>query len=63
MRRSKPHSTPEQISLLKLANFLPKQMVAWEAVLKFIFILYGGARGPGKSRWLRWSLHMDSALA
>lgn len=37
------------------ANFLPKQLTALELMWKHEFVLYGGARGPGKSYWLRWA--------
>ena len=35
---------------------IPKQRHAWDKVWLARYVLYGGARGPGKSRWLRWSL-------
>jgi hypothetical protein len=43
-------------SIVKLRNFLPKQNEAWDSLQKYTYVLYGGARGPGKSYWLRWSL-------
>lgn len=45
---------PKVIRLSGVVNFTPKQQVACEAVLAKRFILYGGARGGGKSYWLRW---------
>lgn len=38
----------------ELANFTPRQMDAWKAVTSMRYVLYGGARGGGKSRFLRW---------
>lgn len=38
-----------------LFNFLPKQQQAFEAMADHRYILYGGARGPGKSYFLRWA--------
>lgn len=38
----------------ELANFTPKQKVAYAASQKYRYTLYGGARGGGKSRLLRW---------
>jgi len=40
----------------ELANWTPKQKQALDAMYKELFVLYGGARGGGKSRWLRWAL-------
>lgn len=40
----------------ELVGFLPKQWAAWGKCLHHVFTLYGGARGPGKSYWLRWAL-------
>lgn len=39
-----------------LANWTPKQEEALRATGDYRFVLFGGARGPGKSYWLRWSL-------
>jgi phage terminase large subunit len=36
--------------------FTPKQREAFESTFTHRYILYGGARGGGKSRWLRWWL-------
>lgn len=49
-------NTGTTYELDKLTNFLPKQLTAWEAMWLHRYVLYGGARGPGKSYWLRWSL-------
>ncbi len=34
---------------------LPRQREALDALYRGKYILYGGAAGPGKSHWLRWS--------
>jgi phage terminase large subunit len=39
-----------------LIKFTERQMQAWLAIFTHRFILYGGARGGGKSRFLRWAL-------
>lgn len=36
-------------------EFLPRQVDAEEASERFKYVLYGGARGPGKSFFLRWA--------
>lgn len=36
--------------------FTPKQKDAYVAMGRYKYLLYGGARGGGKSRWLRWAL-------
>jgi hypothetical protein len=53
----------------KLLGFFPKQKEALDALYSSRFVLYGGARGGGKSRWLRWSaadylvaMHQDLGL-
>jgi phage terminase large subunit len=46
----------ELLSWDKLVGFTPKQLQAYKAIHKYKFVLYGGARGGGKSRWGRWSL-------
>ncbi len=38
------------------ALFTPKQKDAYVAMGQYKYVLYGGARGGGKSRWLRWAL-------
>lgn len=45
-----------EIGISEIVKFLPKQEIAFQAVQDHRFVLYGGARGPGKSFWLRWSL-------
>lgn len=45
----------EQVKFSELANFFPKQRMAWEAMKVYKYLLYGGAMGGGKSRWLRWA--------
>lgn len=47
---------PKEVGILELADFLPKQLTAFEAMADYRFILYGGARGGGKSHFLRWTL-------
>ena len=37
-----------------LCNFTPKQWLATEAADNHRYTLFGGSRGPGKSRWVRW---------
>jgi hypothetical protein len=44
----------EEVSFAELCNFTPKQWAASDAADAHRFTLFGGARGPGKSRWLRW---------
>ena len=39
-----------------IEHFTPRQLEAWSATSTYRYILYGGARGGGKSRWLRWTL-------
>jgi phage terminase large subunit len=43
------------IRLTELVQFLPKQQQAFDALFTHGYILYGGARGPGKSYFLRWA--------
>jgi phage terminase large subunit len=50
----RPANTKEVI-LSELVSWLPKQQQAYEAIWTHRYILYGGARGPGKSYFLRWS--------
>lgn len=38
-----------------LMHPLPKQEEAMDAIYNHKYVLYGGAAGPGKSYWLRWS--------
>lgn len=46
----------EDVDWDDLCNFTPKQLIASDAAETHLFTLFGGARGPGKSRWLRWWL-------
>ena len=48
----------QRASLADLCRFhtVPKQLHAYELTKSKKFVLYGGAAGGGKSRWLRWSL-------
>lgn len=46
----------EQVNFSELCSFHPKQWEAAEAVADHKYTLFGGARGPGKSYWLRWML-------
>jgi hypothetical protein len=39
-----------------LVAFTPRQQDAMRAVYSHRYVLYGGARGGGKSYWLRWAL-------
>src|SRR3990172_532839 len=49
-------TTQTDIGWRELTSFTPKQQIAAEAMYTHRYILYGGARGGGKSRWLRWAL-------
>lgn len=42
------------IPFSELAHFTTKQQIATEAADARRYALFGGARGPGKSYWLRW---------
>ena len=44
----------KEVKMSELLSFFPKQKEALEAVKEYKFVLYGGAMGGGKSRWLRW---------
>jgi len=46
----------QAIDWRELTGFTPKQITAAEAMYSHRYILYGGARGGGKSRFLRWAL-------
>lgn len=46
----------EAVKFSKLANFTPRQIEANNAVNLYKYVLFGGAKGGGKSRWLRWEL-------
>lgn len=43
-----------RIEFSQLCGFTEKQWVATEAADNYKYTLFGGARGPGKSYWLRW---------
>jgi len=45
-----------EIRLSDIIRFTEKQSTAKDACFTHRFVLYGGARGGGKSRWLRWML-------
>ena len=44
------------IRVSELIQFTERQKQAWAALFSHRFVLYGGARGGGKSRFLRWAL-------
>jgi hypothetical protein len=46
----------ERIAFSTLCGFTPKQWLATETADTHRYTLFGGSRGPGKSRWLRWYL-------
>jgi hypothetical protein len=46
--------TGKTIVFSELCGFTPKQWEATEAADSHRYTLFGGARGPGKSYWLRW---------
>ena len=48
--------TTTTVRLSELFGFTPKQQAARDACFSHRFVLYGGARGGGKSYWLRWML-------
>lgn len=49
----------EEVPFSRLAGYTPKQIEAVRALNQHKYVLYGGARGGGKSRWLRWvALHL-----
>lgn len=52
----KTGSELQQVSLSELAKFTPKQLEATQAADTHRYTLYGGARGGGKSHWLRYYL-------
>lgn len=43
-----------RLAFSEMCGFTPKQWLATEAADAHKFTLFGGARGPGKSYWLRW---------
>lgn len=44
------------VRITDLIKFTARQLEAWNALFSHRFVLYGGARGGGKSRFLRWAL-------
>jgi hypothetical protein len=44
----------EKVKFSELCNFTPKQLLATKQADLFVYSLFGGAAGPGKSYWLRW---------
>lgn len=45
------------VRMSTLCNFHPRQQAAWDAIRDGAkYVLYGGAMGGGKSRFLRWAL-------
>lgn len=51
-----PAALAGDIRVSELFRWTDKQRQAVDACFTHRFILYGGARGGGKSRWLRWML-------
>lgn len=49
-------TAPAEVKVSELFGFTEKQALARDACFTHRFVLYGGARGGGKSRWLRWML-------
>lgn len=52
----RPAAGPAVVDFWKLASLLPKQIRFLRLSTQHRFMLYGGARGGGKSRLLRWGL-------
>ena len=44
----------DYIAIKEICSFFPKQMEAWEAAKTHKYTLYGGTKGAGKSRWIRF---------
>lgn len=49
-------TTPAAVKITELVDFTDKQNEAKDACFTHRYVLYGGARGGGKSYWLRWML-------
>lgn len=47
--------TPKTIKFSDLVHFTDKQKLATRTLKDKTYVLYGGARGGGKSFWLRWA--------
>jgi len=47
---------PTTYNLADYFNPFPRQQAAWQATYDHRYVLYGGARGGGKSKFLRWWL-------
>lgn len=47
-------ATPQHQKFSEMCGFFDKQWLATETADRHLYTLYGGARGPGKSYWLRW---------
>lgn len=45
---------PKTVRFSELCNFTPRQLEATQAADNYRYMLFGGARGPGKSFWLRY---------
>jgi hypothetical protein len=45
-----------EIAFSELCQFTGKQLLAKDASDGYLYTLFGGSRGPGKSYWLRWNL-------
>jgi phage terminase large subunit len=50
------NATDQKIKTSELIQFTDRQQEATDALFTHRYILYGGARGGGKSWWLRWAL-------
>lgn len=50
-----PNDPQYQLDWDGLLGFTPKQKQALDAMYQYRYLLYGGARGGGKSRFLRWA--------
>ena len=60
------HAIGDRLETINVLGFTPRQAEAWAQLASHRFLLYGGARGGGKSRFLRWGgigLLMDHAAA
>ena len=46
----------QNVDRASVVNFTDKQKIAYDKTKDHRFVLFGGAAGGGKSRWLRWAL-------